>query len=92
MNRAEAAANFVNRDPANQRIVQSGGAMFTIVSYLDRREKIRLQALNKQFYNETSQRAIISLVMPHVTLIFENARKQVYVGLWRKNIRYCETK
>ena len=66
-------------------MLQSAGSMMTIWSFLPPKEVIKLQGLNKYFYNNLMQRTTYKHEMPRLFCVFESARKHIALGMWRDN-------
>ena len=72
-----------------QRLLKSGGCMFTIFEYIPTKENIKFQQVSREWYDRIMPRANIRIPMPAVNLIFESQRKHISIGFWRDNIRDC---
>ena len=66
--------------------------MTTIFEYLDKKDAIQAQIVNKYFYNWLLPRAGgVSIKMPRLNLVFESQRKVISIGMWQDNRRECQS-
>ena len=60
--------------------------------FLEPLERIKLQAMNKHFYDKLIPQVVANVETPNVSLILESSRKDIQIGTWRKNAKVCRAR
>ena len=74
-----------------QTLITSYGPLSAVSEFLSPLEKIKLQALNKLFYDKMVPQIVPLVETPSVQLILESGRKNIMLGTWSKNTKVCKT-
>ena len=60
--------------------------------YLEQIEVIKLQKLNKEFYDNMMPRVLTKVTQPSANVILESSRTNIEIGFWKRNTRKLSTR
>ena len=87
----ESANSVQPKQSIIQTLITSYGPLSAVSEFLSPLEKIKLQALNKLFYDKMVPQIVPLVETPSVQLILESGRKNIMLGTWSKNTKVCKT-
>ena len=78
--------------PECETFLSSAGALKTMATYMEQIEVIKLQKLNKNFYEKMVPQLLTKVSQPSATIVLESARTDIQLGYWKRNTRDLKTR
>ena len=62
-----------------------------MAKYLEPLEVIKLQKLNKDFYDNKAGALLQKVTKPSAFIVLERSRNEIHIGYWKRNTRELST-